>query len=155
MKRLLAGLVIANVCLLVLSFSERTTFAQLPPETNSIGEAYLRVNINPTTVPPMVNVNPYGQIPRVEVAKMPEIVFPVPGCDNPHNFETGVSRTISGPLRLTFLNSSQAAPITFVDSANRNYRVTLNGAISGSGIYLRSDQKLEFDTAMLYSGCRP
>ena len=86
---------------------------------------------------------------------MPPIVVPPNGCDNPRNFETGVSRTVSGPLRLTFLNSSQTATITFVDSADRNYRVTLNSAVPlGSSIFLRSDQKLEFDSPILYSGCR-
>src|SRR5262245_7008098 len=145
MSRLLTGLVIANIGLFIWNFSEKSTYAQRPPEFNAAGESYLRVNINPTPVPPLVNINPNGQVPRVEVTRMPEIVIPIPGCDNARNYETGVSRSISGPIRVTFLNTSQAAPITFVDSANRSYRVTLaGGAASGSGIYLRSDQKLEF-----------
>jgi len=155
MSRWVAGLVIANLGLLLWHFSEKSTYAQRPPEVNSAGEAYLRVNINPTPVPPMVNINPEGQVPRVEVTRMPEIVIPPNGCDNPRNFETGLSRTVAGPMRLTFLNSSQTAPITFVDGANRSFRVTLNAAVPlGSSIYLRSDQKLEFDSAVLYSGCR-
>jgi hypothetical protein len=157
MSRLLAGLVIANLVVFVWSFSEKSTFAQRPPETNAAGESYLRVNINPTPVPPMVNINPEGEVPKVEVTKMPEIpIPPPPGCDNARNYETGVSQTVSGPIRLTFLNSSQTDPITFIDNANRSYRVTLHAGIPlGSGIYLRSEQKLEFDSDVMYSGCRP
>jgi hypothetical protein len=155
MSRLLTGLVIANLALLLWTLSGRSTYAQRPPEVNSAGEAYLRVNINPTSIPPMVNINPEGQVPRVEVTRMPEITIPQNACDNPRNYETGVSRSVTGPMRVTFLNSSQTTPITFVDGANRNYRVTLNAAIPlGTSIYLRADQKLEFDSAMLYSGCR-
>jgi len=156
MSRLLAGIVVANVVLLMWTVSEKSTFAQRPPELNDAGEAYLRVNINPTSVPPMVNVNPNGQIPRVEVTKIPEIVIPPAGCDNARNFETGVSRTVSGPIRLTFLNSPETGPITFVENGSRSYRVTLRTGIPlGSAIYLRSEQKLEFDSDVMYSGCRP
>jgi len=156
MSRLLAGLVAANVVLLVWNVSEKSTFAQRPPEVNAAGESYLRVNINPTPVPPMVNINPNGQVPKMEVTKIPEIVIPPTGCDNARNFETGVNRTVSGPIRLTFLNSSQTGPITFVENSSRSFRVTLHTGIPlGSTIYLRSEQKLEFESDVMYSGCRP
>jgi hypothetical protein len=157
MSRLVAGLVVANLAFLAWNVFEKSSFAQRPPEVNQLGEAYLRVNINPTNVPPMVNVNPNGNVPKVEVTRLPEIPLPPPsGCEIARGYETGVSRTISGPIQLGFLNSSQTGPINFVDNANRSYRVTLRTGIPlQSIIYLGSGQKLEFDSEVLYSGCRP
>jgi len=75
--------------------------AQRPPEIDTTGAAYLRVNINPTEIPPMVNINPYDTVPRVEVTRMPDIRVPASGCQNRQNFQTGIGRSISGPLMIT------------------------------------------------------
>src|SRR5215467_8896228 len=90
--------------LLAGSYLGSLVHAQLPPETDSTGAAYLRVNINPTEIPPMVNINPYNIVPRVAVTEMPEIRVPVSGCQNRQNFQTGIGRSIFGPLMVTYLH---------------------------------------------------
>ena len=156
MWRVLAVSVMAGLVLLFWSHFRSSTLAQRPPELNADGAAYLRVNINPTSVPPMVNINPNGQVPRVEVARMPELTVRPVGCDSGTNYETGVEQRVSGPIKLTFLSVPQEGPITFVDSDGRSFRVTLGSTRPlESAIYLRSNQRLQFDSAVLYSGCRP
>ena len=49
----------AFVVLMLIGFAH----AQRPAETDETGAAYLRVNINPTNVPPMVNINPFQTTP--------------------------------------------------------------------------------------------
>src|SRR6185295_18366369 len=83
-----------NVLLLVLIFIA-AAHAQRPPETDETGTAYLRVNINPTNVPPLVNINPNQTVPRVQVTAMPEIRVAADGCEDRKNFQTGVGRSIT------------------------------------------------------------
>src|SRR5206468_12899351 len=45
---------------------------QRPPELDATGAAYMRVNINPTDIPPMVNINPYETAPKVEITPPPD-----------------------------------------------------------------------------------
>jgi hypothetical protein len=156
MRKLLALLLLVNGGMFVWNLWDTLLFAQRPPETNPLGIDYLRVNINPTPIPPLVNINPPGEAPRVEVVRMPEIVVPPAGCDDAANFETAVGQAVTGPILLSYLNPGQVGAITFVDTANNSYRVTLGTSpLVGSGIYLRSGQRLEFGTAVMYSGCRP
>ena len=146
----------ANAALLVWNILGITTHAQRPPETNAEGAAYLRVNINPTPVPPVVNINPSGEAPRVEVSKMPDLRVEPSGCDNPANFDSGVGRTVSGPIKLTFLSMPQPASITFSDGGERSYSVPFNPANQfGSAIQLKAGQRLDFGSDAMYSGCRP
>ena len=63
---------------------------QRPPEADPEGTEYLRVNINPTPTPPMVNINPGGRVPRVNVSRMPDIRIQPTGCDSRTNCETKV-----------------------------------------------------------------
>jgi hypothetical protein len=130
-------------------------YAQRAPEFNELGEAFLRVNINPTNVPPMVNINPYNLVPRVEVTRMPEIQFKMAasGCQDPQSFRTGIGKSISGPLMVTYLNFPQQAKVT-ISGSNGSQPVTLNpGAQITTAIFLQAGQRLDFDSAVLYSGC--
>jgi hypothetical protein len=129
--------------------------AQRPPEIDTTGAAYLRVNINPTDLPPMVNINPYDTVPRVEVTRMPEIRVPPSGCQNRQNFQTGIGRSISGPLMVTYLHLPQQTTATLADAAGSH---SMNLGAAGqvtTAIFLQSNQRLEFDSEIMYSGCRP
>ena len=130
-------------------------YAQRAPEFNDLGEAFLRVNINPTDVPPMVNINPYNQVPRVEVTRLPEIQFKLPptGCQDRQTFRTGISNSISGPLMVTYLNFPSQAKVT-MSGPNGSQAVALNaGAQITTALFLQAGQRLDFDSAVLYSGC--
>ena len=143
------GLVFAGACLGTL------VHAQRPPEIDNTGAAYLRVNINPTDLPPMVNINPYDTVPRVEVTRMPEIRLPAPGCQNRQNFQTGIGRSISGPLMVTYLHLPQQTTATLADDAGTH---SMNLGAAGqvtTAIFLQANQRLEFDSEIMYSGCRP
>jgi hypothetical protein len=129
--------------------------AQLPPELDSTGAAYLRVNINPTEIPPMVNINPYNVVPKVAVTEMPEIRVPVSACQNRQNFQTGIGRSISGPLMITYLHLPGQTTATLADGAGSH---SMNLATAGqitTTIFLQSNQRLDFDSEIMYSGCRP
>jgi hypothetical protein len=129
--------------------------AQRPPELDSTGAAYLRVNINPTEIPPMVNINPYDIVPKVEVTQMPEVRVPASGCQNRQNFQTGIGRSISGPLMITYLHLPQQTTATLADAAgSHSMNLSTAGQIT-TGIFLQSNQRLEFDSEIMYSGCRP
>jgi hypothetical protein len=129
--------------------------AQRPPETDANGAAYLRVNINPTDIPPMVNINPYDIVPRVEVTRLPEIRLLASGCQIRQNFYTGIGRSISGPLMITYLHLPQQTTATLSD-AGESHSMNLGqaGQIT-TAILLQSNQRLEFDSEIMYSGCRP
>lgn len=146
--------VAANIVLILLVFIALAQ-AQRPPELDSTGAAYLRVNINPTNVPPMVNVNPNGAIPRVNVNDMPQVHIAPAGCDNPQNFRTGIGSSIVGPIEVTYLHLPPQATATLND-AGRTYSMNLAqaGQIT-TAIFLRAGQSLNFDTDVMYSGCRP
>jgi hypothetical protein len=143
------GLLIAG------SYLGNLVHAQLPPETDSAGAAYMRVNINPTEIPPMVNINPYNVVPKVAVTEMPEIRVPVSGCQNRQNFQTGIGRSISGPLMVTYLHLPAQTTVTLADGAGSH---SMNLATAGqitTAIFLQSNQRLDFDSEIMYSGCRP
>jgi hypothetical protein len=148
----------AVVCFSLLvagSYFGALVHAQRPAETDSAGAAYLRVNINPTEIPPMVNINPYDIVPKVEVTQMPEVRVPASGCQNRQNFQTGIGRSISGPLMITYLHLPQQTTATLADaSGSHSMNLGLAGQIT-TAIFLQSNQKLEFDSEIMYSGCRP
>jgi hypothetical protein len=129
--------------------------AQRPPETDATGAAYLRVNINPTDLPPMVNINPYQTVPRVAVTEMPEIRVPAAGCDNRRNFQTGIGRSISGPVMITYLHLPQQTTATLAGpEGSHSMNLGTAGQIT-TAIYLQTNQRLEFGSDVMYSGCRP
>jgi hypothetical protein len=150
MLKLVTILLGATVLLLVTLAN-----AQRPPELNNLGEAYMRVNINPTNIPPMVNINPFDQVPRVEVTRMPEIQIKpaASGCENRANFRTGIGNSISGPLVITYLTVPEQATVTLADG-NGSQSIDLNstGRIT-TAIYLQAGQRLDFNSAVMYSGC--
>jgi hypothetical protein len=129
--------------------------AQRPPELDATGAAFMRVNINPTDIPPMVNINPYDTVPKVEVTRLPELRVPASGCQNRQNFQTGIGRSISGPLMITYLNLPQQTVATLADG-NGSHSMNLGAAGQiTTAIYLQANQTLDFDSEIMYSGCRP
>jgi len=144
----------ANVLLLVLNLMS-VAHAQRPPENDSTGVAYLRVNINPTNVPPMVNINPNQSVPRVQVMEMPEIRVAPRGCENRSNFQTGVGRSVTGPLMITYLHLPPQTIVTLGDAGgSHSMNLGTAGQITTS-IFLQPGQRLQFDSEIMYSGCRP
>ncbi len=154
MSNVAKSILAVNVLLLVLNLMG-LVHAQRPPETDETGAAYLRVNINPTDVPPMVNINPNQYVPRVEVLRMPEVRLAASGCQNRQNFQTGVGRSIAGPLTVTYLHLPQQTVATLSD-ANGSHSMNLGmaGQIT-TAIFLQTNQRLDFDSEIMYSGCRP
>lgn len=152
------GAVLAWNLWLAISVSA-LTHAQRPPEVDRDGVPYIKVNINPTSVPPVVNINPDGTVPRVEINPLPEIKLTPLGCQNRGNFRTGVTRSISGPLVLTYLSlvplSQQATLVDEPGGTERNVDLGGPGAQIASALYLTPGQTLEFDSEILYSGCQP
>src|SRR4051794_13128880 len=65
-------------------------YAQRPPDFGTDGVPFLKVNINPTGIPPAVNINPNDIIPVVEVSHMPEVKFTPSGCSDGRNFHTAI-----------------------------------------------------------------
>ena len=146
-----------NAVLLVAILLGRNVGAQQPPQANSEGVPYLAVNINPTNVPPMVNINPFGGAPKVDVAHMPPLAITEPvrvapsGCSDRQSFQTEVGRTISGPMVVTYLNIPAQTQATL-----GNQRLALSGTAQlASAIYLRDGQQFSFDHDVIYSGCKP
>src|ERR1051326_8069515 len=118
--------------------------AQRPPEIDTTGAAYL-----------LVNINPYDIVPKVEVTQMPEIRVPPSGCQNRQNFQTGIGRSIAGPLMVTYLHLPQQTTATLADAAGSH---SMNLGAAGqvkTAIFLQPNQRLEFDSEIMYSGCRP
>jgi hypothetical protein len=129
--------------------------AQRPVETDATGAAYLRVNINPTNVPPMVNINPFGTLPRVEVTAMPEIRIAASGCNNRRNYQTGIGRSISGPIMVTYLHLPEQTRVTLGDTSGSHSMNLGPGGQITTAIFLQPGQRMEFDNEIMYSGCRP
>ena len=154
MSTFLKGALVLNL-LIAASYVVTRVHAQRPPELDTTGAAYLRVNINPTDIPPMVNINPYDTVPKVEVTRLPELRVPASGCQNRQNFQTSIGRSISGPLMITYLH---LPPQTVATLADGNGSHSMNLGAAGqitTAIYLQSNQRLEFDSEIMYSGCRP
>ena len=144
-----------NVLFLVL-ISIAVGHAQLPPETDGTGAAYLRVNINPTNVPPMVNINPNQRVPKVQVTEMPEIRVAPVGCENRRNYQTGVGRSIAGPMMITYLHLPEQTRVTLATDAAASHSMNLESAGQiRTAIFLQANQRLEFNSEIMYSGCRP
>ena len=154
MSTLMKALLALNL-LIAASYLVTRLHAQRPPELDATGAAYLRVNINPTDIPPMVNINPYDSVPRVAVTQMPEIRVPASGCQNRQNFQTGIGRSISGPLMVTYLHLPQQTTATLADAAGSHSMNLSNAGQITTAIFLQSNQRLEFDSEIMYSGCRP
>jgi len=161
MSRLLKILLGANAALLfwnlytTASSVSGLTYAQRSPEISAEGIPYFKVNINPTDTPPMVDINPHQTVPLVEVTRMPEIRLRAAGCENRQNFRTGIGRSISGPLVVTYLNLPQQSIVTLAD-LNGSERLTLEPAGQlTTAIFLASGQRLEFGSDIMYSGCQP
>src|SRR5256885_1346629 len=144
----------ANIILLAVNLMS-VAHAQRPPETDATGAAYLRVNINPTNVPPMVNINPNDTVPHMNVDRMPELRVTATGCQNRQNFRTGVGRSVAGPLMITYLHLPQQTTVTLGDTdGSHSMNLGPAGQIT-TAIYLQTNQRLEFDSEIMYSGCRP
>jgi len=145
---------IANAVFLMLVLLG-LAYAQRPPELDDTGAAYLRVNINPTNVPPMVNINPFDAVPRVRVTEIPEIKVAPTGCAERRNYQTGIGRSVSGPLMITYLHLPEQARVTLA-GAGGSHSINLGtGGQITTAIYLEPNQRLEFDSEIMYSGCRP
>lgn len=155
-----------NVTLLVLIFIA-VAHAQRPPEFDSTGAPYLRVNINPTDVPPAVNINPDGFPPavninpngmpaRVDVTRMPDIRVAPTGCQNRQSYQTGIGRSVAGPLMVTYLHLPPMTTVTLRDAngGDHSMNMTQAGQIT-TAIFLRAGQTLDFNSDVMYSGCRP
>jgi hypothetical protein len=130
--------------------------AQRPPDIDPTGAAYLRVNINPTDVPPMVNINPEGAVPRIDVVHIPEIHMPPVGCQNRQNFQTGIGRSVVGPLVVTYLHLPPTETTLTLNDGSGGHSMNLGqaGQIT-TAIFLRAGQSLEFNSDVMYSGCQP
>ncbi len=144
----------ANAILLALIFIA-VAHAQRPPELDSTGAAYLRVNINPTDVPPMVNINPEGIPARVDVTHLPDIRVAPAGCQSRQSYQTGIGRSVAGPLMVTYLHLPPNTTVTLDDAGGaHSMNMTQAGQIT-TAIFLRAGQILDFSSDVMYSGCRP
>jgi hypothetical protein len=144
-----------NILMISGSFPIRT-YAQRPPEGDPFGVPFLKVNINPTDVPPFVNINPDQYVPRVEVTNFPELKLAPSICSEQGNFLTGIGNSISGPLVVTYLNLREEVMVTLVSGQGPGQSMNLGSSTPlSSAIYLEAGQRLEFDTGVMYSGCRP
>jgi hypothetical protein len=145
---------IATTFILILAVIS-WTYAQRPAETDATGAAYLRVNINPTNTPPMVNINPFQTVPRVAVTELPELKIPATGCANRRNYQTGIGRSITGPMMITYLHLPEQTRVTLGDaSGSHSMNLGGSGQIT-TAVFLQPNQRLEFDNEIMYSGCRP
>jgi hypothetical protein len=142
---------VAALGLVVIGF----VHAQRPPEIDVTGAPYLRVNINPTDVPPEVNINPNQFVPRVRVTELPELRFPPSGCANRRNFQTGIGRSIAGPLMITYLHIPDQTTVSLAASGGtRSMNLGQSGKIT-TAIFLEVNQRMDFSADIMYSGCRP
>jgi hypothetical protein len=148
-----AGLILKAVVLFLVLIG--LAYAQRPPETDGTGAAYLRVNINPTDVPPMVNINPNQAVPRVRVAEMPELHVTPGGCENRRNYQTGIGRSIQGPIMITYLHLPEQTRVTLGEpGGSHSMNLGQAGRIT-TAIFLAANQRMDFDAEIMYSGCRP
>jgi hypothetical protein len=145
------GVNVVVLALVLIGFG----YAQRPPEIDPTGAAYLRVNINPTDVPPMVNINPGQFVPRVRVTELPEIRITPRGCENRQSYQTGVGRSISGPMMITYLHLPEQTRVTLGEPGG-SHSMNLGGAGQiTTAIFLQANQRMEFSSDIMYSGCRP
>src|SRR5215468_6231608 len=130
---------IAVLALVVIGFA----YAQRPPEYDAGGAAYLRVNINPTDIPPMVNINPNQAVPRVRVTEMPDLRIPPRGCANRQSYQTGIGRSISGPMMITYLYLPEQTRVTLDEpGGSHSMNLGLAGQIT-TAVFLQANQRLD------------
>ena len=118
----LAKAILAVNVFIAATYLAGLVHAQRPPELDPAGAAYMRVNINPTDIPPMVNINPFDTVPKVEITRLPEIRVQTSGCQTRQNFQTGIGRSISGPLMITYLHLPEQTTVTLADAAGTHLR---------------------------------
>lgn len=148
--------VVAAVAFLIAVVFIAVVHAQRPPDLDPTGAAYLRVNINPTDIPPMVNINPGGAVPAVDVMRMPDIKIAPAGCQNRQNFQTGVGRSVSGPLVVTYLHLPPQQTTVSLTNGSGSHSINFGQAAQvATAIYLQAGQRLDFSSDVMYSGCRP
>ena len=147
------GLILNAVVFLLVLIG--LAYAQRPPELDGTGAAYLRVNINPTDVPPMVNINPNQAIPRVRVSELPDIRLTPAGCENRRNYQTGIGRAISGPLMITYLRVPDQTRVTLAEGGTSHSMNLGQAGVITTAIFLAANQRMDFDTEIMFSGCRP
>src|ERR1044071_8175731 len=100
----------------------------------------MRVNINPTEIPPMVNINPYDSVPRVAVTQMPEIHVPASGYQNKQNFQTGIGRAVFRPFMGTYLHLPPQTTATLADAAGSHSMNLSTAGQMTTAIFLQSNQ---------------
>jgi hypothetical protein len=162
----LAGLTVS------IAASPRSATAQVRPPADESGTPYLPVNINPTNVPPAVDINPFGRTPEVDIRRLPPLsIATLPslsidrlpavsvrptGCDDPANYRTEVGTVVDGPFLLSYLNAAAGTTVR-LSSGSQSVEVALGGAtpLLATAIHLGADQTLGFDQPVLYSGCSP
>jgi hypothetical protein len=154
MSKISKAIVSAVAVLIPLAFIA-IAHAQRPPDIDPTGAAYLRVNINPTDVPPMVNINPEGAVPRIDVVRIPDVHIAPVGCQNRQNFQTGIGRSVVGPLMLTYLHVPPQTTVTVTDGGGGHTMDLGQAGQITTAIFLRPGQSLDFSTDVMYSGCRP
>jgi hypothetical protein len=148
--------VVAAVAFLIAAIFIAVVHAQRPPDLDPTGAAYLRVNINPTDIPPMVNINPGGAVPAVDVTHLPDVRIAPTGCQNRQNFQTGVARSVSGPLVVTYLHlPPQQTTVSLTNGGDTRSMNFGQAAQITTAIYLQAGQRLDFSSDVMYSGCRP
>ena len=95
-------------------------------------------------------------VPRVLVTAMPQIQVAPAGCENRKNFQTGVGRSIAGPMMVTYLHLPPQTTVTLGQDASASHSMNLGAAGQiTTAIFLQTNQRLEFDSEIMYSGCRP
>ena len=92
--------------------------------------------------------------PRL-IARLPEIRVSASGCQSRQNFQTGIGRSIAGPLMITYLHLPQQTTVTLGDAGGSHSMNLGPGGQITTAIFLQSGQRLEFDSEIMYSGCRP
>ena len=145
---------------------------QTPPPTDAEGTPFLHVNINPTNVPPVVNISPRGRVPEIDIRRMPaidiqrmpdvdigimpEVSVRPRGCADPGNFQTDIATTIPGPFIVTYINLAEGIEASLGRRAGESVGVDLNASTAlATALYLGRGQTLTFSESVLYSGCTP
>ena len=102
-----------------------------------------------------VNINPNGDVPHVDVIRMPELHLTPEGCQNGQNYQTGIGRSVMGPLMVSYLHLPPQTTATLNDrNGSHSMNLSQAGQIT-TAIFLEPGQTLSFDSDVMYSGCRP
>ena len=118
------------------------------------GEVFLLTA--PSIEPPMVNINPGGRVPRVNVSRMPDIRIQPIGRASRTNFETRIGGSITGPIVVTFLSLGTGVEMSLGSGGQSAADgLPVETALLATAIYLGRGETLRFSQPVLYSGCRP